>query len=662
MEKLYSNEIVFRSHPDKVADQIAAAILQECMSQDKNTRAGIEVAGGKGKIILTGEITTKAKFNVKNIVKAVLTDVGYSTKYKIINNLGVQSPDIAQGVDVGGAGDQGMMFGYACNEPKQYLPKAMVILQRFAKWYDLVRWAQPWLFYPDGKAQITGVYDENFKLLRIKTFLVSYQNPENNRATSDKLIKRAINRICEGFGVKVEQILINPTGKFLIGGFDGDAGLTGRKIVVDAYQSFANVGGGCVDADTEYLTNKGWKKISNFTTGDLVGQWDNGKLEFVKPINYIKLPAEKMYHFKTTQNVDMVLSENHNFLYRTSKGNYQKKKVHEILKEYERPQGSRAEIPLFFKYDFDKNGIELSNNDIKLQVAICADGTLLADSKKWDCRIRVKKHYKIKALRKILEYKDYSETKDNEFSIFWLKAPIYSKDLYKCFSGVNRTQASIIVEEVLKWDGDRVSKFRTTKKQDADFIQFLYMGLYGRFASITIDDRVGELQGKYTRKSIDYLVQYKKVKYSNCLRKKLERHSKLEITEEKHDLMYCINVPSHNLVLRRNNRVFITGNCMNGKDPSKVDFSAAHKARQLAVRFLKIYHLKWCEVQLSYAIGMDEPLAIYIDSDKGNIEVPKRIYKECTPRRIREDLGLDIINYYDLAKYGHFTGEEKYVN
>ena len=130
--RYFSNEIVFRGHPDKCCDQIGAAIIAECVKQDKNTRAGIEVTGGKGKIFVTGEVTTKAKFNVKKIVKRVLSDVGYKTNYKIIDNLGKQSSDIAQGVDIGGAGDQGMMYGYACDDTDKMLPTAMVILQEFA--------------------------------------------------------------------------------------------------------------------------------------------------------------------------------------------------------------------------------------------------------------------------------------------------------------------------------------------------------------------------------------------------------------------------------------------------------------------------------------------------------------------------------------------------
>ena len=243
--KYFSNEIVFRGHPDKVCDQISAAILKECVKQDKNTRAGIEVTGGKGRIFVTGEVTTNAKINVKKITKRVLADVGYSTKYKIIDNLGKQSADIAQGVDVGGAGDQGMMFGYACNDTDKLLPTAMVILQEFAQSYDILRQFDNRLL-PDGKAQITGLYDDDFKLVRIRDFTISYQNTEKERDITDDILKSLAIGICKKYDIaQIDRFLINPTGKFLIGGFDGDAGLTGRKIVVDAYQSFANVGGGC---------------------------------------------------------------------------------------------------------------------------------------------------------------------------------------------------------------------------------------------------------------------------------------------------------------------------------------------------------------------------------------------------------------------------------
>lgn len=242
--KLFSNEIVFRGHPDKVCDQISDAILDECLRQDKHSRVAVETMGGKGKVFVTGEITTNAILDVEKIVKSVLDEVGYdSSKYEVIDNIGKQSSDIALGVDIGGAGDQGMMFGYACNDTEELLPTAQVILQELSKYYTQLCILYD-DFLPDGKAQITGYYDDDFKLVKIKTFTISYQNKEIERGYTDRILKNIAINICNEYGVEVEEFLINPTGKFLIGGFEGDAGLTGRKIVVDTYHSFANVGGG----------------------------------------------------------------------------------------------------------------------------------------------------------------------------------------------------------------------------------------------------------------------------------------------------------------------------------------------------------------------------------------------------------------------------------
>ncbi|MDO4488529.1 MAG: methionine adenosyltransferase domain-containing protein [Eubacteriales bacterium] len=244
----YSNEIVWRGHPDKVCDQISAAILKECMKQDKNTRAGIETMGGKGKVFITGEVTTNAVLDVKKIALDVLEDVGYGRDFEIIDNIGKQSADIALGTNdsVGGAGDQGMMFGYACDDTERMLPKAMVMLQELAEWYDEIR-KEDSRFLPDGKSQITGIYEEGLKLTGIRDWTISYQNTEVEREETDRIIIDKATEIAKKHGVEVENFLVNPTGKFLIGGFEGDAGLTGRKIVVDAYQSFANVGGGCMN-------------------------------------------------------------------------------------------------------------------------------------------------------------------------------------------------------------------------------------------------------------------------------------------------------------------------------------------------------------------------------------------------------------------------------
>ena len=243
--RLFSNEIVFRGHPDKVCDQVSDALVDEFIKGDKKSRCAIETMGGKGKIFITGEVTSKSKVNISKVVKSVLKDVGYSSNYEIINNIGVQSSDIAMGTndEVMGAGDQGMMFGYACNDNDLYLPTAMVILQELSRKYDILRKSDS-RFKSDGKAQITGYYSDDMKLLGIKTFTISYQNTEKERSETDKIIKDMCNNICSKYNIEVEEYLINPTGKFEIGGFEGDAGLTGRKIVVDSYQGFAPVGGG----------------------------------------------------------------------------------------------------------------------------------------------------------------------------------------------------------------------------------------------------------------------------------------------------------------------------------------------------------------------------------------------------------------------------------
>lgn len=242
--KYYSNEIVFRGHPDKVCDQISDALLDEYIKGDPNSRCGIEVVGGKGKIFITGEVTSKAIVNVEKIVKKTLLNIGYQDNYEIINNIGVQSPDIALGTNdkVGGAGDNGMIFGFACDDTNKYLPTAMVILQELSKKYDELR-KNDSRFLADGKAEIAGLYNDG-KLISIDTFTICYQNTEKDRLNTDKIIKDICSNICDKYNIKVKKYLINPTGKFEIGGFLGDSGLTGRKIVVDTYQSFANVGGG----------------------------------------------------------------------------------------------------------------------------------------------------------------------------------------------------------------------------------------------------------------------------------------------------------------------------------------------------------------------------------------------------------------------------------
>lgn len=274
MRHLYTNEIVFRGHPDKVCDQISDALLDAYLRQDPHSRCAIEVMGGKNNIFITGEITSKATVDVLSVVTRVLSSIGYDDQIRVINNIGQQSQDIALGTNdtTAGAGDQGMMFGYATSETPQKLPKAMVILQEFSKRYDELVQKGNYGFKPDGKAQITGEYEGEGlgrRLKRIKTILISYQNDEKNRPATDTLLEIEFMKIAKKHKIDVGQFLFNPTGRFEVGGFTGDAGLTGRKIVVDNYHSFANVGGGAfsgkdatkVDRSGAYMARKIAKEI-----------------------------------------------------------------------------------------------------------------------------------------------------------------------------------------------------------------------------------------------------------------------------------------------------------------------------------------------------------------------------------------------------------------
>ena len=227
--KLYTNETVFRGHPDKVCDQISDALLDAFLQDDKHSRCGIEVMGGKGKIFITGEVTSNSQVDAEKIVRRVLKDVGYidqngsainivesgdPAEIEIVNNLGRQSHDIALGTNdkIGGAGDQGMMFGFACNDTPEYKPIAMHLLQEFSKFYDQLR-IKDQRFLPDGKTQITGVYDRKMHLKKIKDWTISYQNTEKDRDTTDKILIDQAKTLAEKYGLKVQKFLINPTGK-----------------------------------------------------------------------------------------------------------------------------------------------------------------------------------------------------------------------------------------------------------------------------------------------------------------------------------------------------------------------------------------------------------------------------------------------------------------
>ena len=471
---------------------------------------------------------------------------------------------------------------------------------------------------------------------------------------------------CEnGLNTDFEK-LVNPTGRFVIGGSFADCGVTGRKLACDTYGGVGHIGGGamCVDGDTEFLTPTGWKPIRDYC-GDLVGQWDNGVLSFVKPMAYVKSPAEGLMHIRSDEVLDMVLSPNHDVVLETSRGALIKKPVKALFDMNGVCNGNHGFIPTSFQYNKTNQDINLSDDQIRLQIAFCADGTILQHKKKWTGRVRVKRETKKVRMRELLDAAgaEYKESKDGEdFSIFYFCPPVLCKKLSDCLSGANSHQLEVIADEVQCWDGE-AWKYRTTVKSDADFVQFAFMTAYGTSAMISKDDRVGETytrDGKeYVRKSVLYVVHSTKwtkfqVKHGN----KGTGHCEVEHFESSDGMMYCFSVPSGMLLLRRNNRVFVTGN--SGKDPSKVDRSGAYMARKIAVDIVRAGYADKCEVQIAYAIGVAEPVSVYIETfgtehqDKAFLEAFVRENYDLTPRGIIQSLGLLDVDYNCVSAYGHF--------
>ncbi|MFQ9642844.1 MAG: methionine adenosyltransferase [Coprococcus phoceensis] len=274
MEKrLFTSESVTEGHPDKICDQISDAILDALLLQDPMSRVACETCITTGLIVVIGEITTKAHVDIQKIVRDTVREIGYNRgKYGfdadtcgVIVALDEQSADIALGVDqaleakenndqqdkeILGAGDQGMMFGYATNETEQYMPYPIAVAHQLVFQLSKVRkeGILPYL-RPDGKSQVTVEYDENYKPIRIDTVVLSTQhNPNVTQEQIHRDIKTYVfNPILPKHMIDEEtKYFINPTGRFVIGGPQGDSGLTGRKIIVDTYGGFARNGGGAL--------------------------------------------------------------------------------------------------------------------------------------------------------------------------------------------------------------------------------------------------------------------------------------------------------------------------------------------------------------------------------------------------------------------------------
>ena len=251
----FTSEFVSPGHPDKVSDQISDAILDACLADDPNSRVACEVFCTTGLVVVGGEITTTTYIDVQEIVRKKIDEIGYRPGMGFDSNCGTlscihsQSPDIAMGVDVGGAGDQGIMFGGAVKETEELMPLALVlsreILVRLTKMMKAgeITWARP-----DQKSQVTLAYDENGNVDHVDSIVVSVQHDEEvSHAEIEKtIIEKVVNPVLEKYKLNTDNIkyYINPTGRFVIGGPHGDTGLTGRKIIVDTYGGYFRHGGG----------------------------------------------------------------------------------------------------------------------------------------------------------------------------------------------------------------------------------------------------------------------------------------------------------------------------------------------------------------------------------------------------------------------------------
>jgi len=328
MRKFFTSESVTEGHPDKICDQVSDAILDAILAKDKDARVACETSVTTGLVLVAGEITTTTYVDIQKIVRKTVDEIGYNRgKYGFdAENLAVlvaideQSPDIAQGVNEGegaygeqGAGDQGIMFGFATNETKEYMPIAISYAHRLAKRLAEVRknGTLPYL-RPDGKTQVTFEFDEQDKPFRVEAVVLSTQHSE--AVTYEKLqadIKKQVIDyvIPHEFIDQDTKIYINPTGKFIIGGPQGDAGLTGRKIIVDTYGGYSRHGGGAFSGKDPSKVDRSAAYAARYVAKNIVaaGLADKCEIQLAYAIGVAKPMSIRVDTFGTSNISDELI-------------------------------------------------------------------------------------------------------------------------------------------------------------------------------------------------------------------------------------------------------------------------------------------------------------------------------------------------------------------